>query len=477
MKCLHVLLILAALCFSGKALGQGECPGQHCSAKANIVNIMCKNLGQAGGVVFVEHNGSYCWCKCSCLASNTPVEIAPNKWKRIGDVKVGETVLARSLNGAWKQAPVVFSDGTTMPEKPYPYAIYVVLKDGTELVVTADHLFLINGNILKRADRLAPTDQLVGSDGKPKSIKTVVSGSYHGPIHHIAATKWDETNPSIDGHLINTNGVISGDYFAELHLSTPALVTEPQIGSVQYETAFKRQHAAFISTSGLPDKISVGKDAVFMPAKPLSIPEDAHPFIPKEFETPDPTKLGPLDHTIPYEMAQYLVNHYRTHYPDITYHIEWADNRVNAYAWMSGGKRHVALLGGLLRHVYVKQEGAGLVLAHEIGHHYGGDPKYPGSWASCEGQSDYWGALIGMRKVWWGHYAIEQTQAGADQLRNLFAFGLLGGNLFDLITLSPSSTATCSHPPAQCRYETYIAGMRADSKPSCAAFSGVRKQN
>jgi hypothetical protein len=177
---------------------------------------------------------------------------------------------------------------------------------------------------------------------------------------------------------------------------------------------------------------------------------------------------------LPYEMAVYLVNHFKVYYPDVTYHIEWGDNTVNAYAWKQGSTRHVAILGGLLRHVYVKQEGAGLVLAHELGHHYGGEPRYPNNpWASCEGQSDYWGALIGMRKVWFGHYAMEQIDEGSTQLRNLFMYGLTGGNLFDVVLPEPkpgSLMAGCSHPPAQCRYDTYKAAMRLDDKPSCAVL-------
>jgi hypothetical protein len=470
---IEVVLSLIMFFFANHALSQGECPGQHCSAKAPIVNIMCKNLGNAGGVVFVEHNNTYCWCKCSCLASNTPVKLSDGKWKRIGEITKNDSVLAMNSDGKWKKAQVVYSDGTTMPEQPYPYAIYVALEDSRQLVVTADHLFWINGK-LKRADRLAPNDKLTNSDGKAVGIKTVVSGSYHGPIHHIAATSWDESTPTVDGHLIDTQGVVSGDYFAELYLSGQTNLKTPQIGTAEYNNSYMRSFSKIISAEDLPDVIELEGDSTFQPAKRFVPPKDAIPFLPDGYDEAKPGMLGPLDHTLPYEMAVYLVNHFKVYYPDVTYHIEWGDNTVNAYAWKQGSTRHVAILGGLLRHVYVKQEGAGLVLAHELGHHYGGEPRYPNNpWASCEGQSDYWGALIGMRKVWFGHYAMEQIDEGSTQLRNLFMYGLTGGNLFDVVLPEPkpgSLMAGCSHPPAQCRYDTYKAAMRLDDKPSCAVL-------
>ena len=120
----------------------------------------------------------------------------------------------------------------------------------------------------------------------------------------------------------------------------------------------------------------------------------------------------------------------------------------------------------------MRQEGLGLVLAHEIGHHYGGPPLYPNNGLSCEGQADWWGANIGMREVWWGEEYIRQTLAAADQLYDFFSNGLI-------MTISEQEEATlfttsgnCSHPPAACRRDTYIAATRAQPKPACAGIAG-----
>ena len=475
-RSIFITLILI-LAISTDLFGQGECPGQHCSAKAAIVNKMCKQLGQAGGVVFVEHNGSYCWCKCSCLASSTPVQVSVDNWISIGDIAVGDTVLALDLDGTWKQAPVVFSDGTTMPEEPYPYAIYVSVENGPTLITTAEHLFLVEGKKLKRADRLTPNDRLLDKDLRPLKIETLVSGSYHGPIHNIAVTDWS-FDGTIDGHLVNTSGVISGDYFLELHFETASekLITEPQVGSSEYLKRFGPP----LGINKLKSVIVMG-DAEFIPGRPFEEPDGAHSYLPPGDDIAKPGTQTTLDVTVPYEMAVYLKDHFRVYYPDIIYHIEWHDNRVNAFAWRNGNEQHVALLGGLLRHTSVKQEGVGLVLAHEVGHHYGGPPRYPSNpWSSCEGQADYWGASVAMRKVWWGHYALEQIQNGALQLYNLFANGLTSGNLIERSVAemnAPNPTSLCTHPPALCRYETYLAAMRLDPKPLCAGVIGGDNQS
>ena len=150
------------------------------------------------------------------------------------------------------------------------------------------------------------------------------------------------------------------------------------------------------------------------------------------------------------------------------YHIEWLDNTVNAYAWRQNGQRHVALLGGIIRHRFMQRQGVGLVLAHELGHHYGGAPTYPSNGLSCEGQADYWGASVGMRAVWRGVHYFEEMRAAIDQLFNLFSNGVVRTISEEEEEQIYAESAGCSHPPAACRRDTYIAAMRLDPKPACA---------
>lgn len=76
----------------------------------------------------------------------------------------------------------------------------------------------------------------------------------------------------------------------------------------------------------------------------------------------------------------------------------WSDDTINAQAWHSGSTWHIEMFGGLARHKETTADGFALVACHEIGHHLGGPPRI--GWASNEGQSDYYGSLKCLRKIW-----------------------------------------------------------------------------
>ncbi len=86
----------------------------------------------------------------------------------------------------------------------------------------------------------------------------------------------------------------------------------------------------------------------------------------------------------------------------------WKSSTANAFAKRTkeGGQNvfHVEYLGGLARHKANNLDAVYAVLCHEIGHHIGGSPRKGGrfganSWASNEGQSDYWATLKCLRRV------------------------------------------------------------------------------
>ena len=49
----------------------------------------------------------------------------------------------------------------------------------------------------------------------PVPIRVISIGEYQGGIHHIAAER--EFKGELDGHLLISAGVISGDYLLEIH--------------------------------------------------------------------------------------------------------------------------------------------------------------------------------------------------------------------------------------------------------------------
>lgn len=79
----------------------------------------------------------------------------------------------------------------------------------------------------------------------------------------------------------------------------------------------------------------------------------------------------------------------------------WKDGTVNARAMPKGNLWYLLLYGGMARHPEMTADGYTLVVCHELGHHLGGAPKKSlgKSWASSEGQSDYFATLKCLRNM------------------------------------------------------------------------------
>ena len=163
----------------------------------------------------------------------------------------------------------------------------------------------------------------------------------------------------------------------------------------------------------------------------------------------------------------------------------WEDSTVNAYAYQRGGTWYVEIFGGLARRPEVTADGLALVVCHELGHHVGGFPAYSRSWASSEGQSDYFATQACAKRLWQYDYegnekafALGSSEALrfcsnsrlSEQQKPLCvrtidaATGLsrlLGGGEYvsvdDPDRTQVTSTQT-SHPRGQCRLDTYAQG-------------------
>lgn len=175
----------------------------------------------------------------------------------------------------------------------------------------------------------------------------------------------------------------------------------------------------------------------------------------------------------------------------------WDDATVNAYASRESGNVYkVNMFGGLARHPATTEDGLALVVCHEIGHHVGGFPKKGGmwgsTWASNEGQADYFATTKCLRKYFEAKKDSAQVLARMNvtvppqvQEQCFAAFGqskdhavcvrvaLSGqsmGNLFaalrrlttkpDFGTPDPAkvSATNDNHPEPQCRLDTYFNG-------------------
>ena len=172
----------------------------------------------------------------------------------------------------------------------------------------------------------------------------------------------------------------------------------------------------------------------------------------------------------------------------------WSNNTVNAFASQSGNTWRVQMFGGLARRPEVTHDGFALVVCHELGHHIGGVPFYSATdWASSEGQSDYYATIACAKEAWAGDLEkngearekIVEMEGGAfakkmcddayenTNEQNICYRSMLGGkSLADLLaalgrsdepqfnTPDPRKVnhTSTSHPQAQCRLDTYMAG-------------------
>lgn len=180
----------------------------------------------------------------------------------------------------------------------------------------------------------------------------------------------------------------------------------------------------------------------------------------------------------------------------------WKDGTVNAYASQSGKIWTVAMFGGLARHNTITKDAMSLVVCHELGHHIGGAPKKGGggwwggntaSWASNEGQSDYFAVLKCLRKAWNNdnNVAIAKnlnaprlvvdgckraTKNNALDTALCIRTSMAGKSVSDLFSALSNLPATKfetpdravvtktddNHPKAQCRLDTYYQGSMCD---------------
>ena len=168
----------------------------------------------------------------------------------------------------------------------------------------------------------------------------------------------------------------------------------------------------------------------------------------------------------------------------LIFNLFWDSSKVNASTSQWGSIAYVNMYGGLARHKYMSHNGFAMVICHEFGHHLGGAPYYSSSsWASAEGQSDYYAALKCFKRylaeVCEGDECLVDEkvvsrylddkcsgslECATTALAGLDIAKVIGGARIKIKSHDPSVVAETylSHPAAQCRMDTYLAGAICD---------------
>ncbi len=182
--------------------------------------------------------------------------------------------------------------------------------------------------------------------------------------------------------------------------------------------------------------------------------------------------------------------------------ILWDNATVNAVAYESGKTWNVDIYGGLVKYPLLTEDAIAVVICHEVGHHLAGYYfKSSFGWASAEGESDYFSTQKCAKAIFEKHQyesklmesAVEakitercntlattsaQTCARLHRASLILAdiLAQLGGRraMPDMDTPNPKAVRKTNgnHPEAQCRLDTFLAGIYCSNMPYPTSIPG-----
>jgi hypothetical protein len=124
---------------------------------------------------------------------------------------------------------------------------------------------------------LTTEDNLVSPQGEWVSIQSVHIGTYYSGFHNIVATSTDPPGEDLEGHLLNTQDIISGDYLLQLQARQDEAVPSfsrgnlerPPLGSPEYREEHGDSH---IEAPDLPDSFRQQMDIEVTPFNAPDLP-------------------------------------------------------------------------------------------------------------------------------------------------------------------------------------------------------------
>lgn len=454
-----------------KSMGEKMCDLSLCDKIQKNIDERCHAKGWSPGEPYIvyKEDGSICYCCCSCFAYDTPIAIGADAYKLIQEFEIGDTVLAAGTGLEWKPATVQFSSGIK-PNTQESFMVYFRYKTSEgnpqELIVTEDHLFLMPNGKLLPANVLRAGDTLVRADGSQAIIDFAVSGSYTGGVHHIATGDYD--GGSLDGHLLNSNGIVSADFSVQIryitdNLDDSVLVadagTRARIGSDEY----LQQNVSAAANAFIGDP-SVWPEGlrIYHRTNLINVPTDARSFI------TDDQAQDILDSGAPrrdftnqpaLQMVSYLFRVFKGFYPNAVYVLDWNNPMPNAYAWNSYGQDFVMLTGGMVRMYAMQTESLSLVLSHCLASLYGSDPENNPQPLYCVGPADYDGVGVYMSNVWRDQTFAQTFTLALQQIEKFFSY---------ISEANRKEGKKCLRPSIDCRMVTFRAAASLMDLPMCA---------
>ena len=455
-------------------MSDGMCSATHCSGVSQKINETCKkNNWQIGHLVMIcdPNTGDCCNCTCSCAAYGTPVA-TPDGDKAIQTIAMGSQVLAANTAFEWTATDVNFSDGTG-PDGQQPEMLYISYgADNKVIIVTLDHTFLIPDGTLIRANRLMPGDALVAADGSQVPISDVKTGAYSGGVWNIATAIGQPT--SLDGHLINTGGVISGDYavqlfYDDLGFGSKANAARPVHGSDEYRAAVGLPLRVELPEKPLQDVLAMAAANTTSPASYLLHTDHAYTIgipvrgiegyltIAQAAEVRDMVPVRSMQNNEMIAYAEWLFQLFQPFYPKIRFILDWPNANANAYSFALDEEQiYVLVQGGLLRTQPLSWQGMALILSYCVARYLPGNPRSLQG-ELCKVQSDESTGAV-LRNVFFPLY----PNVAFDAIKQIEA-------LFNTLSSKQDSpVAHCTPVDLGCRIDIYKATLGLEPMPICA---------
>jgi hypothetical protein len=414
-----------------------------------------------------------CYCCCSCLANGTPIAI-PNGMKAIEQFAVGDDVTVGNWTASklsWTNGSVRFSSGS---DAGWPSTMmYVAYSENKKLIASVGHLFLLASGKLKRADRLVPhQDQLMSAEGTPLDIISSVSGEWTGGLHHIATDM--HFTGTLDGHLINSAGVVSGDYCLQVNqneLVKMGLMDDPQASPAHGSTEFAalNPHLAVTRASAVKSGVNLASVAMpvgFTPFNPdggVYIPAGAAQFLTDAQATDivnnEKANFRDLHNDSGVDAVNYLLKVFKAFYPDINILVDQPNPNFNTYAFEMYGQKHLVICGEIARLDGLYADGYKFIIAQGIARLLGSTPKDKDGFTYAAA-ADFYATSAVFRQVFFLD-SDDLFNNALDQIKTVFGFISTTHSAGD-----PNNLA--NDPSIQCRIGSINTGIFGGNVLPCA---------
>lgn len=443
------------------------CTDSYCWGIQAEIDAYCHDAGKRDWTPIPQYDpnlngpgqGGKCYCCCSCLAYETPIEQTPGEFILAADVRPGTVILAAGVDLDWRPSPVEITSGWLSDKPLRMYYLTYLMPDEEvprRIICTADHLFLVEGDLLKNVQSLVPGERLRAAHGEaPATVVFVWGGDYVGGVRAIQMGEFD--GKSLDGHLLSTNGIVTADFAVQVayHSDTvaPELLAPEEKGAPRQAAYLANLRSTelqrFLATSDEhPEQFIPLTGRLINPpvkAKRMVTPRQAED-IRQNSDPSDPRNAYPA------EPALYLFRLYNGFFPDVTFILDWNNDDANAYTWYEFGKKMVVVTGGLARAKGFDRDGMALVLAVMLAF----DEQ-----TTCVGPADYRAVQFYLRYIFDSDLFFTVMESALPQMETLFGY-------IDPANRVENPDDICDQPSTECRMKTYRAAYSMFGVPACA---------